>query len=71
MSHVLQFTVIWSADVVKFGARNVSFGMLVASLWHLGGPLSPSRRTSEHRKGDLGVHAWISVNLLMDFGTTF
>ena len=36
------------ADSVKFGAPNVSFGMFVAPVWHLGG----------HRamQGDLGAH---------------
>ena len=31
MSRVLQFTVIWGADVVSFGTQKVSFGMPVGS----------------------------------------
>ena len=31
MSSVLQFAVIWGADVVSFGVQNLLFGILVAS----------------------------------------
>ena len=47
---------IWGAAVV----RNVLFGMLVASTLAPWGTIKPSRRTSEHEKGDLGVQTWIS-----------
>ena len=56
-SRVLQCTVIWGADVVSFGAENVSFGMLVASILASWGIIERSRGTSEHKKGDLGVQA--------------
>ena len=55
MSRVSQFTVIWGADAVSFGAQNVSFGMLFAS--------GRYRGTSEHKNGDLGVQTCISVDL--------
>ena len=64
MSRVLQFTLLFSADVVSFGTWNVSFGMLVASTLASWGAIERSRGTLEHKKGDLGVLAWISV----DFG---
>ena len=50
-SHVFQFTVNWGADVVIFGAQNMSFGMFVASNLALG----------DHRAmlGDLGAHGRI------------
>ena len=51
-------------DVVSFGAEHVSFGMLVASGSTPWGTIERSRLTSEHKKGALGVQAWISV----DFG---
>ena len=64
MSRVLQFTVILGVDVVSFGARNVSFGMPVASAVGPSGAIERSRGTWDHKKGDLGVQAWISF----DFG---
>ena len=51
----------WGADVVKFGAQNVSFGMLVASTLVPRGTIERFRGTWEHKKGDLGV--WISIDL--------
>ena len=62
MSCVLQLTVILSADVVSFGAQNVSSGMLVASTLAPWGTIERSRGTWEHKKGDLGIKAWISVD---------
>ena len=61
MSRVSQFTVIWGADVVSFGAHDVSFGKPFAStLWdhraiqgHLGA-----------QRGDLGVQGWISCDFV-------
>ena len=32
MSPVLQFTMIWGADVVSFGGQNMLFGMLAVSI---------------------------------------
>ena len=61
MSRLLQFTVIWSGDVVSFGTQNVSFGILVASLLVPLGTIERFNVTSEHKKGDLGMQAWISV----------
>ena len=64
MPRVLQFTVIWGADVVSFGSQNVSFGMLVVSTLAPCGIIERSSGTWECKNGDLGVQAWISV----DFG---
>ena len=72
MSRVLQFTVIWDADVISFGVQNVSCGMLVTStLTHFGNFGSARfRGTLEQKKGDLGFQAWISiVSMFGDFGT--
>ena len=33
MSRVLQLLLIWGVDVVSFGCQNVSFCMLLASIW--------------------------------------
>ena len=54
MLRVLKFMVIWGVDVVSFGARSVSFGMLVASNLASWWAIERSRGTLEHRKGDLG-----------------
>ena len=51
MLRVLQFSVIWSADVVSFGVQDVSLGMPDAST------LAPW----EHKKGVVG-EAWISID---------
>ena len=53
-----------SSDVVSFGAQNIPFGMPVASTLAPWGTIERSRGTSKHKKGDLEVQAWISV----DFG---
>ena len=60
---VLQFAEISGGEVVSFLAQNVSFGMLVASTLAPRGTIERSRETSEHKKRDLGVHVWISVDL--------
>ena len=52
------------ADSVKFGAQNVSFGMLVAPNLAPWGPLSDAGGLGSTRKETLGVQAWISI----DFG---
>ena len=52
------------ADVVKFGAQNVSFSMLVASNLALGGRSSDAGGLGSTRKETLGFQAWISI----DFG---
>ena len=50
MSSVLQFTAIWAAGVISFGAQSVSFGMLVASTLAPWGTIQGSRGTSEHKE---------------------
>ena len=52
------------ADSVKFGAQNVSFGMLVAPNLAPWGPSSDAGGLGSTRKETLGVQAWISI----DFG---
>ena len=54
----------WGADVVKFGAQNVSFGMLVAPNLAPWGPSSDAGGLGSTRKEALGFQAWISI----DFG---
>ena len=63
-SRVLQFPLNWGADVVKFGAQNVSFGMLVAPNLAPWGPSSDAGGLGSTRKETLGFQAWISI----DFG---
>ena len=53
----------WGADVVKFGAQNVSFGMLVASNLAPWGPSSDAGGLGSTRKDALGFQAWISIDL--------
>ena len=65
-----QFTVIWGADLVSFGAQNVSFGMPFASTLAPCGIIERSRGTWEHKKGDFAVQAWITVDLRYS-GTAF
>ena len=65
-SRVFQFTVNRGADVVKFGAQNVSFGMLVAlAPWR---PSSDAGGTWEHMEGDLGVSGLDFFRFGRDFG---
>ena len=52
------------ADSVKFGAQNVSFGMLAAPNLAPWGPSSDAGGLGSTRKETLGVQAWISI----DFG---
>ena len=54
----------WGADVVKFGAQNMYFGMLVAPTLAPWGPLSDAGGFGSTRKDTLGFQAWISI----DFG---
>ena len=63
-SRVFQFTVNWGANVIKFGAQNVSFGMLVASNLPPWGPSSDAGGLGSTRKETLGFQAWSSI----DFG---
>ena len=54
----------WGADVVKFGAQNVSFSMLVASTLAPWGPSSDAGGLGSTRKETtLGFQAWISIDL--------
>ena len=62
-SRVFQFTVNWGADVVKFGAQNVSFGILVAPNLAPWGPSSDAGGPGSTRKETLGFQAWISIDL--------
>ena len=64
LSRVLQLTVFSRADVVSFGARNVSSHMPAAPTLAPWWTIERTRGTWKHKKGDLGVRAWISF----DFG---
>ena len=64
MSCVLQVTVISRADGVSFGSQIASVGMPVAPTLAPWGTIGLFRGTLEHKKGDVGIQAWISV----DFG---
>ena len=48
------------ADVVKFGAQNVSFGMLVAPNLAPWGPSSDAGGLGSTRKETLGFQAWMT-----------
>ena len=50
------------ADSVKFGAQNVSFGMLVAHNFAPWGPSSDAGGLGSTRKETLGFQAWISLD---------
>ena len=54
-SRVFQFTVNWGADVVKFGAQNVSVCMLVASNLAPWGPSSDPGGLGSTRKETSGL----------------
>ena len=58
----------WGADIVKFGAQNVSFGMLVAPNLAPWGPSSDAGGLGSTRKETLGFQAWISIDFRGDFG---
>ena len=64
ISGVLQFIVAVGANVLSFGVQTFFFCILVASTLAPLGTIERFRETLEHKKGDLGVQAWISV----DFG---
>ena len=53
---------ILETDMVTFGAQNLSFGMPGASTLAPWGTMGRSRGTWEHKKGDLGVQAWIFID---------
>ena len=61
----VQIGVILETDTVTFGTQNLSFGRRGASTLAPWGTMGRSRDTWEHKKGDLGVQAWIFI----DFGT--
>jgi hypothetical protein len=63
-SSFLQLTLIWETDIVFFGAQNLAFGMPGASTLAPWKTMGRSRDTWEHKKGDVGVQAWIFI----DFG---
>ena len=54
MSRVSQFTMLLGADVISSGGQNVSCGMLVASVWHLGGPSTDPVGLRSTRRETLG-----------------
>ena len=56
-----KFTLNVGADSVKFGAPNVSFGMLGAPNLALWGPSSDAGGHGSTQKETLGVQAWISI----------
>ena len=60
----VSFPLNWGADVVKFGAQNVSFGMLVEPNLAPWGPSSDPGGLGSRRKATLGFQACISI----DFG---
>ena len=70
-SRVLQFPLNWGADVVKFGAQNVSFGMLVEPNLAPRGPSSDAWGLGSKRKETLGVQAWISIDFGRNSGPPF
>ena len=51
------------ADSVKFGAQNVSFGMLVAPNLAPWGPSSDAGGLGSTRKETLEFQAWTSIDL--------
>ena len=59
-----QFTLNWGADVVKFGAQNVSVSMFVAPNLAPRGPSSDAGGLGSTRKETFGFRTWISI----DFG---
>ena len=63
---LLRIIVIMERDTVIFGAQNLSFGRPGASTFAPWGNMGRSRGTWEHKKGDLGVQAWIWISI--DFG---
>ena len=63
--------VIVGADVVSFGAPTLQFGMIVASTLVSVGSIERPRGIAEHKKGDLGVQAWISVDFTWISGPRF
>ena len=54
--------VISGADGVSIGTQNVSFGMPVAPTLAPWGTIERSRGLLEHKNGDVGMQAWISVD---------
>ena len=58
-------------DSVKFGAKNVSFGMLVAPNLAPWGPSSDAGGLGSTPKETLGVQAWISIDFRRISGPPF
>ena len=67
----LQITLILETDIVTFGAQNYSFGMPGASTLAPWGTMGRSRGTWGLKKGDLGVQAWILIDLALISGPCF
>ncbi len=61
----------WGTDVVKFGAQNVLFSMLVASNLAPWGPSIDAGGLGSTRKETLGFQAWISIDFGVHFGFIF
>ena len=63
MSRVFEFVVNVGAGSVKFGAQNVSFGLLVAPNLAPRGPSSDAGGLWSTRKETLGVQAWMTESI--------
>ena len=71
LANVLQISSISDADISICGVRKLSFGMLGASTSAPWGTIERSRFTWGHKKGDLKVTAWISIDFGLVFGQRF
>ena len=67
----LQITMILETDTVTLGAEKLSFGMPGASILAPLGTMGRSRGTWEHKKGDLGVQAWVFIDFMSISGACF
>ena len=67
-SGVFQFTLNVGADSVKFGAQNVSFGMLCCAQFGTLGTIERRRGTWEHTEGDLWGPGLDFYRFWKDFG---
>ena len=62
MSGALQLAMIPGEDGVSLGTQKVTFGMLDAPTLAFLGTIERSWDVVEHKKGDVGIQAWISVD---------
>ena len=70
-SRVSEFMVIWGADVVSSGTENMSSGMPVAPTYAPWGTIGLFRGILEHKKGDVGIQAGISLDCAWVSGPHF